>query len=126
MRRLKVYVAGPLTAETEAKKLDNTYAALMAGLKVWERGHDPYIPHLTTYVELVTRESRIGPQTWEHWLQWDLPWLRACDAVLFLGHSPGADRELVEARKLGIPVFDKVEDLPRVHEPREAVERPVA
>jgi len=123
MRRLKVYVAGPLTAESEAKKLDNTDAAVAAGIAVWGRGHDPFIPHLTTYVERVTRELRIGPQTWEQWLQWDLPWLRVCDAVLLLGRSPGADREVREARKLGLPVFTDVEDLPRVHEPREAVQK---
>jgi hypothetical protein len=124
VRRLKVYIAGPLTAPTAFEKMKNTYFAVTAGLEVWKRGHDPYIPHLTTFVEPATKAG-LGPQTWEHWLQWDLPWLRVCDAVLFLGPSPGADREVREARKLGLPVFTDVEDLPRVHEPREAVERPV-
>lgn len=123
MRRLKVYVAGPLTAASELRELANTERALSAGLAIWDRGHDPYIPHLTTYLKTLTCHG-VGPQTWEHWLQWDLPWLRLCDAVLLLGHSPGADRELREARKLGLFVFSKVEDLPRIHEPREAVERP--
>jgi hypothetical protein len=45
-------------------------------------------------------------------MELDLIWLPACDAVLRLpGESNGADIEVKEAQRLGLPVFNSLFDL---------------
>ena len=42
----------------------------------------------------------------------DIAWLSVADAMLFMGHSPGADYELSEAKRLGLKIYyslDKIE-----------------
>jgi hypothetical protein len=48
----------------------------------------------------------IHPHAYETWLTLDLIWLATCDAVWRLpGVSAGADREVAEAQRLGLPVW---------------------
>ena len=48
---------------------------------------------------------------YEHYLGWDFAFLEVCEALLFLGSSPGADRERAHAEALGIPIFESVEGI---------------
>ena len=50
---------------------------------------------------------------WSDFVKWSLAILPRCDAVLFLGSSPGADLELQKATSLGIPVFNSVDEIPK-------------
>ena len=55
-----------------------------------------------------------GPDTHQTWLPYDFAWLAKCDALLRLpGESVGADREIEEARRLGIPIFYGIAGLRR-------------
>lgn len=48
------------------------------------------------------------------WLKIDFEFIRRCDALLRLpGESVGAEMEIVEANRLGIPVFHSLEDVIR-------------
>jgi len=68
----------------------------------------PYIPHLTHYVWL----HPDGDFAWGTWLALDSEWLRLCDALFFIGSSPGADMELVEARRIGLDIYTDLNDVP--------------
>lgn len=56
--------------------------------------------------------ERMQSRTWEEWMECCLAWVAKCDAVLRLeGQSEGADLEVAEARRLGIPVYFSIEAL---------------
>ena len=95
------YLAGPLTHENEDNKfMDNVRNALKAYVTVIKMGYLPYCPHLSAFADIV------GDINYEDWMELDFGWLEKCDAVIRLpGDSPGADREVERAKKLGIPVY---------------------
>jgi hypothetical protein len=98
-RGLRIYVCCPYTAEkSEDQKIQNVMKAVDAGLVLWKKGHYPYIPHLTHYVDLRAREKHVEMK-WEEYVEWDRVWLEVCDAILFLGSSRGALMELEYAKK---------------------------
>jgi hypothetical protein len=111
-QRLKIYMAGPYTAESEELIVENVHRAIDAGIDIYKRGHYPYIPHLTHYVDERSMEIGAG-LAWEDYLTWDRAWVLACDAIFLLGHSRGADLELEWARAEGKLVFDSLDDIPK-------------
>jgi hypothetical protein len=101
----RVYVAGPYTKGDVAVNVRN---AILAANELADRGFVPFIPHLFHFWHLVT------PRPYEDWTRLDFEWLPFCDALLRLpGESSGADAEVVAASELGIPVFYRLDDLPR-------------
>ena len=110
---LRIYVAGPYTAESEAQIFDNVMKVLDAGLNLWKKVHYPYIPHLTHFVDLRAQEKGI-PMKWEDYMEWDKVWLEFCDALLFLDNSKGAKRELEYAKKLGKTIYFDIADVPSI------------
>lgn len=110
---MRIYVAGPYTGADQPAIDQNVRAAIDMGLALLKRGHAPFIPHLTGFVDL--RAHEIGMNvTWDEYLQWDLTWLRLCDALFYLGASPGADLELREAQKLGKTIYRDLDEVPDV------------
>jgi hypothetical protein len=109
---MKIYVAGPLNAGSNAEKRANIKRAMRAGYRVWQRGHTPYIPHLDYYFGLFLQKEYSVEFNWDEWMAWDKPWLAACDAILYLAPSPGADTELEYAIKTGKKIFYRIEDIP--------------
>jgi hypothetical protein len=110
-RQLRIYVAGPYTAPDPASVEANTKRAIDAGLQILKKGHTPYIPHLTHYVDLRVRE-RGEHLTWDQYIAWDMQWLAMCDALVLLGNSKGANLELEKARGLGLQIFLSVDEIP--------------
>lgn len=95
-----VYVAGPLTKPSPAH---NVKKAIDAADQLLALGFMPFVPHLSHLWDTVS------PKDYEDWMRWDMAWLGRCDALLRLaGESSGADREVEQARTLGIPVFGDV------------------
>lgn len=108
MKRLRVYIAGPYT---KGDKLDNVRRAIDAATIVLALGHFPYIPHLTHYWD------ERHPHDYETWMELDFAYLDVCDVLIRLsGESPGADREVEQARAKGIRVFDSIEAFKRFDE----------
>ena len=107
-----IYIASPYSAPTEHARIIHTYDAMLIGYRILQRGHYPYIPHLShffnKYVQQVL-ERYLGP---ELYYDWGLAILERCDALLSLGPSPGADAELARAKELGLQIFYKVEEVP--------------
>ena len=108
---LRVYIAGPYSAATEKERVANVQVAIDAGIEVYRKGHFPFIPHLTHYVDLRSVQLGAGLE-WKDYIEWDLEWLKCCDAILFLGSSRGADIELRAARSFGLLVFGTVDEVP--------------
>jgi hypothetical protein len=105
-RRPKVYIAGPISARSGQQVRANVDRALAAGRELIGRGFAPLTPHLDYFYP--DRDD----VTWEQWMEIDLPWARAADAVLRLpGASRGADREVRVARRNGVPVVETIEEL---------------
>jgi len=112
---LKIYIAGPYSADTEHLRVRNVNIAIDAAFQLFSKGHYPYIPHLTHFIDL--RANEIGHfLSWEDYIKWDLPWVGVCDALLYLRPSRGADLELQRALQLGKPVFYSVDEVPDVVE----------
>lgn len=101
---MRVYCAGPYTSPYPIYNIRN---AIEVAEAVAAKGHTPFVPHLTGFWDL------ISPHPYDFWMAYDLEWLKACDIVLrFPGASSGADQEVEDALRLGIPVVYSVEELP--------------
>ena len=100
-----VYIACPYTLGDVAVNIHN---AIKAADKVAEAGMVPFIPILTHFWHLVS------PHPIDFWYKNDLEILKRFDALLRLpGKSHGADTEMEEAIREGIPVFLDIESLER-------------
>jgi hypothetical protein len=108
---LRIYIAGPYTAPDKNGHEVNTQRAIDAGIVVFLKGHYPYIPHLTHFVDMRAKRTGVNLE-WADYIRWDTPWLDLCDAFLYLGSSKGADLELERARKLGKRIFLSMHSCP--------------
>lgn len=108
---MRIYIAGPYSADSANEIQNNVTKAIDAGLKLWKKGHSPYIPHLTHYVDNRAKETSMS-MSWEEYIEWDKTWLSCCDALLFLGTSKGANIELELAKKLDKRIFFNVNSVP--------------
>lgn len=102
-RRIRVYICGPYSRPDPCI---NTHQAMKVWDDLTDMGFAAFCPHLSHFQHTMT------PRPYEEWLRIDLEWVRACDAVYrFPGESAGADKEVIFARELGIPVFFSVRAL---------------
>ena len=108
---LKIYIAAPYSAETEEERRKNTEAAIDTALTLFQKGHFPYIPHLTHWVDKRAKGTDIT-MGWKDYMRWHKPWLEICDAFLYLGSSKGADLELQIAKDLNKLVFYSIDEIP--------------
>jgi len=110
---VKIYVAGPYSAETLSEREANVERALAVGLQLIARGHDPYIPHLTHYLDVFAKryDMHISP---EWYYRYDFHWMTICDALYFIGSSPGADREREIMESLHRPIYTSLDEVPKV------------
>lgn len=108
---MRIYVCGPLSNLDPAIREANVQRAIDAAIELYRLGHAPYLPHLTHWVDLRQQELGVGLE-YETWLATDLEWLRQCHALLYLGSSPGADREYVHAKERGLVIFESLADVP--------------
>ena len=97
MKRLRVYISGPIT---RGDRVANFAKACSVQQRLIELGFAPLNPMLTM----------MHPSAWQiphdQWVASDLPWVEVADAVLRLpGDSDGADRECEHAERNRVPVF---------------------
>jgi hypothetical protein len=113
MSSMKIYVAGPYTGNTIEEIEENVRRAMEAGLKIWKKGHFPYIPHLTHWPDILSREIGIE-MDWADYMRWHAPWVDRCDALFLLKESKGALLELQRASEENKLIFKKIEEIPTV------------
>lgn len=91
-----VYIAGPYSSGP----VQGVRNAILAGEMVYAAGAIPIVPHDNLLWDLVS------PHPAEFYYAYDLKLLARCDALLRLpGESVGADAEVAEAGRLGLPVY---------------------
>ena len=108
---LKIYIAAPYSADTEEGRKKNTEAVIDAALALFQKGHFPYIPHLTHWVDKRAKETKTAME-YKDYMKWHRPWLEACDAFLYLNSSKGVDFELQKAKNLGKLIFYSIDEIP--------------
>lgn len=115
-RPLRVYVSGPFSPRPgdpperhDAIRNSNREAAEMVSRAIAALGHLPHCPHAATHF----LEGHMG---YEDFMSLDLALLGsgAFDALAFIGPSPGANRELELAVKLGLKIITSLDQLPNV------------
>lgn len=93
-----IYIAGPYSHPDPVMNVRE--AVLWAEALYLDDGVVPVVPHLSMLWHT------ISPHPVEFWYEYDLHVLARCDAVFrILGSSEGTDNEVLEAKRLGIPVF---------------------
>jgi hypothetical protein len=113
IKPLKIYIAGPYTALTKYNIERNVQIAIDVGIALFKKGHFPFIPHLTHYVDI--RAHNTGCLlTWEEFMMRDLAWLEVADAFFYIGESKGADIELEAARSMGLDLYYTLFEVPDV------------
>jgi hypothetical protein len=105
----------PYTSNTSEKILNNVNNAIDSAFIIFSKGHFPYIPHLTHFIDMRAKEVGFN-MTWEDYIRWDMVWVKLCDAILYLRSSRGADLELQAAKDLGNIIFYSVDEIPSVSE----------
>ena len=99
---MKIYVSGPYSGNA----VKGTRDAILAAEKLKRHGHLPFVPHLSLLWDLVC------PSSYSEWIDYDLAWVCACDALLRLpGESPGADREVEVAKSNDKPIYYSIEEI---------------
>ena len=105
---MRIYIIGPITAEHPREVLKNVNSAIDAGIEIMKRGHSVFIPHLFYYMHMRPN----CPFEYEEYVKNDFEWLKVSDAVFFLKSSPGSDKELKIAKKLGLKIFKSLDEIP--------------
>lgn len=101
-------MAGPYSADNPRSTQLNVNEAISVACELLKKGYAPFIPHLCHYIYLHPE----GNFEYETWTKYDLEWLKVCDALFFISESPGANNELKIAKKMGIPIYKKLEEVP--------------
>ncbi len=113
MKSMTIYVAGPYTGSTLEEIEENVRKAMEVGLKIWKKGHFPYIPHLTHWPDILARDLEIE-MNWEDYMNWHAPWVDHCEALFLLAKSKGSLLEYNRAKEQGKIVFHSFEEIPNV------------
>jgi hypothetical protein len=99
----RVFISGPYSRGDMAR---NVARAMAVANAVMDLGAAPYCPHLAHFLHMA------HPRDYEEWMALDLEYVGVCDALFRMeGESAGADREVLRAIELGIPVFYTLADL---------------
>ena len=112
MKRLRIYVAGPITSEDPEIVEQNIENARAIGRRILQLGHLPYVPHAHfSNWEIDTNEmydllQLHGEDVLEKW----------ADALFFIAPSNGANAERAKAEKLGLKIFTSLGQIPRFGE----------
>ena len=94
-RRLRVYVAGPISSDP----FHGVFRGLEMGRQMFLDGLAPFVPHTDAFFFL-------PDGNWNAYLEYDLEYILTTEAVFRLrGESKGADLEVEHAKANGIPVF---------------------
>lgn len=102
-------VAGPYSAPTVEQLQANLDAMNAAAARLLEMGHVPVIGMNAAIPVLVQANV---PDRYKAVMDISLAVIGACDALLLIGESPGANKERDLILSQGKPVYLRIEDVP--------------
>ncbi len=106
---MKVYIASPYSIGNKEK---NVLRQIHCADALIGHGYTPFVPLLLHYQHIV------APRSYNEWIRYDMEWLSMCDCVLRLrGKSIGADLEVAEAKRLGLPIYYSLNELIKITKP---------
>ena len=99
------YLAGPYRGGPDN---DNIPVNVAEAMRWWnaltDAGLVVFCPHLNMFLDMSKERSA------EFWLEWDMEWLRKCDALFRIpGKSSGSEAEIELCKELGIPVYHSLD-----------------
>jgi hypothetical protein len=100
-KKLKVYVASPVSSSNRDEYLLNIKRAKEIGLKILKASHYPYVPH-THFFDWEIDIFKYHDQLLNHGLKMIESW---AGILFFIGPSKGALAERAEAERLGKKVI---------------------
>lgn len=106
---MRVYIAGPYTADTPEKVERNIESARHALTELLKVGATPFCPHTHT-----ANMEGVEGLSYQDFMRIGLEWLAQCEAMLLLTgwqSSRGTLIELEEAHRLRIPVYSELENV---------------
>jgi len=101
------YIAGPFRSSDPRQMAAHTLTAQHAAADLARLGYAPYCPHANLGHAFGAVDEGVAAQI-------NTTFLRLCDALLLLpgwGNSLGTRIELIEAKRLGLPVFQSIEEV---------------
>lgn len=102
-------VAGPYTAPTAETRQKNLDAMNAAAARLLEQGHVPLIG-MNAAIPVLAQAT--VADSYAATMAISLAVIGACDALLLIGESPGANRERDLVLSRGLPVYYRPEDVP--------------
>ncbi|HMS40384.1 MAG TPA: DUF1937 family protein [Pyrinomonadaceae bacterium] len=105
-----IAVAGKYSAETEAERQANFDAMNDAAARLLEIGHTPLIG-VSAALPIVGR-AKVDDK-YEAIMQISMAVISACDAVLVISNSTGANRERDFFIANGRPVYNSIDEIPQ-------------
>lgn len=102
-------VAGPYSAPTEEQRKRNLDAMNRAAAKLLEKGH---IPLIGMNAALPVLEKATINDAYKSTMDISLAVINACEAILIIGESPGANKERDLILKKGLPVYYSIDQVP--------------
>ncbi len=103
-------VAGPHSAPTAEQRQANLDAMNAAAARLLEMGHVPVIGMNAALPVLAQANMS---DRYKAVTDISLAVIGACDALLLIGESPGANKERDLIRSQGKPVYLRIEDVPK-------------
>lgn len=121
----RIYIAGPLmNGHTTSAEVgyENAKKVFTIAEQLMQKGWSPYIPHLSIYMWDHIKQTQHRDIPWEEWMQLDSAFINVCQAIFFVGHSKGADRELKYAIDHDLKVYVNIDEVPKVPAARDLLE----
>ncbi|MBK7554232.1 MAG: DUF4406 domain-containing protein [Flavobacteriales bacterium] len=105
-----VGVAGPYSAPAAEQRQANLDAMNAAAARLLEMGHVPLIGMNAALPVLA--QANVSDR-YKAVMDISLAVISACDALLLIGESPGANKERDLIRSQGKPVYLRIQDVPK-------------
>ena len=102
-------VAGPYSDATAEERQRNLDAMNEAAARLMEMGH---VPVIGMNAALPVPEKAVVSDRYAAIMAVSLAEVAACDALLLIGESPGANKERAPIRSQGKPISSRIEDAP--------------
>ncbi len=111
---LRIYIAGPMSAPTEAGIDANVRQADHVARELFKRGHHPFCPHTQSHTWF--RDPHPDIHNYDRIVRdFDFAWLRLCHAIYLLPgwtDSRGARMEVTESLRLDLQRFYSLDEVP--------------